>query len=255
MSARYRSMSVACRYLSRRRRLPTSSSRPRRLWWSCLWVFRCSVRSAMRLREHCDLDLGAAGVALFGSVLGDDGLLGVRVKGHGCLCIPLGRVDHQRPSAWLVQVAVLGAPAPWPSPQGYQRGHVGCAPLGPPQVLLTSPRDGSPRYCRRESHRPECVGGRRVRGPHRGGKRMKAVRPLSWSGVLAARPTRTVRTWPRRTTSRTTALRRVPLPAHARSRLQLPRRRREHRRRAQPRRSRPPSSRPGSRARVTARSS
>src|SRR5262245_11872419 len=42
-------MSTFCRYFSRRRRRPTSSSRPRRLWWSCLWVFRCSVSSLMRL--------------------------------------------------------------------------------------------------------------------------------------------------------------------------------------------------------------
>jgi len=35
------------------------------------------VRDA--LAQQCDLDLGAAGVALTGSVLGDDGLLGVRV--------------------------------------------------------------------------------------------------------------------------------------------------------------------------------
>ena len=77
------------------------------------------------LAQKRDLDLGAAGVALFGSVLGDDGLLDFSVERHGCLRIPLGRVDHQRPSAWLVQVAVRGAPAPWPSREGYQRGHVG----------------------------------------------------------------------------------------------------------------------------------
>src|SRR3984957_14213371 len=42
-------MSVLARYFSSRRRLPTSSSSPRREWWSCLCSFRCSVRSAIRL--------------------------------------------------------------------------------------------------------------------------------------------------------------------------------------------------------------
>src|SRR5690606_17514736 len=42
-------MSTFCRYFSSRRRRPTRRSRPRRLWWSCLWVLRCSVRSLMRL--------------------------------------------------------------------------------------------------------------------------------------------------------------------------------------------------------------
>src|SRR5262245_21674528 len=42
-------MSVRARYCSSRRRRPTSSSRPRRLWWSCLWTLRCSVRSLIRL--------------------------------------------------------------------------------------------------------------------------------------------------------------------------------------------------------------
>src|SRR3954465_733841 len=42
-------MSVLARYCSSRRRRPTSSRRPRRLWWSCLCTFRCSVRSAIRL--------------------------------------------------------------------------------------------------------------------------------------------------------------------------------------------------------------
>src|SRR5689334_4852879 len=41
-------MSVRARYCSSRRRRPTSSSRPRRLWWSCLWTLRCSVRSLIR---------------------------------------------------------------------------------------------------------------------------------------------------------------------------------------------------------------
>src|SRR5580704_7007308 len=41
-------MSVRARYCSRRRRRPTSSSRPRRLWWSCLCTLRCSVRSLIR---------------------------------------------------------------------------------------------------------------------------------------------------------------------------------------------------------------
>src|SRR5690242_4582380 len=41
-------MSVRARYCSRRRRRPTRSSSPRRLWWSCLWLFRCSVRSLIR---------------------------------------------------------------------------------------------------------------------------------------------------------------------------------------------------------------
>src|SRR5918999_4086753 len=41
-------MSFFCRYFSSRRRRPTSSSSPRRLWWSCLCVFRCSVRSLIR---------------------------------------------------------------------------------------------------------------------------------------------------------------------------------------------------------------
>src|SRR4051812_38414383 len=42
-------MSVLARYFSSRRRRPTSSRSPRRLWWSCLCTLRCSVRSAMRL--------------------------------------------------------------------------------------------------------------------------------------------------------------------------------------------------------------
>src|SRR3954468_21768906 len=41
-------MSLACRYLSRRRRLPTSISSPRREWWSLECVRRCSVSSLMR---------------------------------------------------------------------------------------------------------------------------------------------------------------------------------------------------------------
>src|SRR5664279_4153800 len=41
-------MSVRARYCNSRRRRPTSSSRPRRLWWSCLCVFRCSVKPRMR---------------------------------------------------------------------------------------------------------------------------------------------------------------------------------------------------------------
>src|ERR1051325_4385457 len=41
-------MSLSCRYFSRRRRRPTRSSSPRRLWWSCLWLLRCSVRSLIR---------------------------------------------------------------------------------------------------------------------------------------------------------------------------------------------------------------
>src|SRR6478735_7695475 len=42
-------MSFLARYLRSRRRRPTSRSRPRRLWWSCLCILRCSVRSEMRL--------------------------------------------------------------------------------------------------------------------------------------------------------------------------------------------------------------
>src|SRR5215216_659357 len=42
-------MSVLARYFSSRRRRPTRSNRPRRLWWSCLCFFRCSVRSLIRL--------------------------------------------------------------------------------------------------------------------------------------------------------------------------------------------------------------
>src|SRR3954470_7694381 len=42
-------MSVFSRYFSKRRRRPTSASRPRRVWWSCLCSLRCSVRSEMRL--------------------------------------------------------------------------------------------------------------------------------------------------------------------------------------------------------------
>src|SRR5918998_1911761 len=41
-------MSLACRYLSRRRRLPTSINRPRREWWSLRCSRRCSVSSLMR---------------------------------------------------------------------------------------------------------------------------------------------------------------------------------------------------------------
>src|SRR5918999_4496279 len=41
-------MSVAWRYLSSRRRLPTSLSRPRREWWSFLCARRCSVSSSIR---------------------------------------------------------------------------------------------------------------------------------------------------------------------------------------------------------------
>src|SRR6202046_2022141 len=41
-------MSVLARYFSSRRRLPTSSSSPRRLWWSCWCTLRCSVRSLIR---------------------------------------------------------------------------------------------------------------------------------------------------------------------------------------------------------------
>src|SRR3954465_10020615 len=41
-------MSVLAREFSSRRRRPTSRSRPRRLWWSCLCIFRCSVRSLIR---------------------------------------------------------------------------------------------------------------------------------------------------------------------------------------------------------------
>src|SRR5580693_2697271 len=47
--ARYRAMSFLARYFSSLRRLPTSSSSPRRLWWSCLCTFRCSVRWLIRL--------------------------------------------------------------------------------------------------------------------------------------------------------------------------------------------------------------
>ena len=47
--SRYRWMSSRFRYSSSRRRRPTSISRPRRLWWSCLWSLRCSVRSAIRV--------------------------------------------------------------------------------------------------------------------------------------------------------------------------------------------------------------
>src|SRR5260221_677903 len=42
-------MSSRDRYCSSRRRRPTSSSSPWRLWWSCLCTFRCSVRSLIRL--------------------------------------------------------------------------------------------------------------------------------------------------------------------------------------------------------------
>src|SRR4051812_714924 len=41
-------MSVWARWFSSRRRRPTSRSRPRRLWWSCLCCLRCSVRSLIR---------------------------------------------------------------------------------------------------------------------------------------------------------------------------------------------------------------
>src|SRR5919109_4037294 len=41
-------MSLLCRYLSRRRRLPTSMSSPRREWWSLRCSRRCSVSSLMR---------------------------------------------------------------------------------------------------------------------------------------------------------------------------------------------------------------
>src|SRR3954463_12152471 len=41
-------MSVLAREFSSRRRRPTSRSRPRRLWWSCLCILRCSVRSLIR---------------------------------------------------------------------------------------------------------------------------------------------------------------------------------------------------------------
>ena len=42
--ARYLSISVFWRYARRLRRRPTILKRPRREWWSCLFVFRCSVR-------------------------------------------------------------------------------------------------------------------------------------------------------------------------------------------------------------------
>src|ERR1700685_1600475 len=42
-------MSFLARYFSNLRRRPTSSSSPRRLWWSCLFIFRCSVRWLIRL--------------------------------------------------------------------------------------------------------------------------------------------------------------------------------------------------------------
>src|SRR5690348_2850143 len=48
-TARYRLMSFLARYFNSLRRRPTSSSSPRRLWWSCLCTLRCSVRSEIRL--------------------------------------------------------------------------------------------------------------------------------------------------------------------------------------------------------------
>src|SRR3954470_9564722 len=48
MSARYRSRSFFWRYLSSRRRWPTSMSSPRREWWSLRCSRRCAVRSLMR---------------------------------------------------------------------------------------------------------------------------------------------------------------------------------------------------------------
>src|SRR5450755_856789 len=41
-------MSLRDRYCRSRLRRPTSSSSPRRLWWSCLCTLRCSVRSWIR---------------------------------------------------------------------------------------------------------------------------------------------------------------------------------------------------------------
>ena len=55
-----------------RRRRPTSISRPRRLWWSFLWILEVLGEVQDAIGEERDLHLGRAGVGVRRAVLGDD---------------------------------------------------------------------------------------------------------------------------------------------------------------------------------------
>src|SRR5664279_695417 len=91
-------MSLLARYLSRRRRRPTSSKSPRRLWWSCLCTLRCSVRSAIRLESIATCASGdpvspslvpySARIEFFVAVSSATGLL------FSALCAPSVRVTR-----------------------------------------------------------------------------------------------------------------------------------------------------------------
>ncbi len=145
--------------------LPTSMSRPRRVWRSFWWTFMCSVSSLNALGQDGDLDLGVAGVDRGVTELG--GQLRLALFGNAS-----SRLVSRRPRATLF--ASTGKPPVDEHPRSrYQQ--VGMLPQAA-RTCASSPTQ-------HEFHRTEPLigmrGGPNMRKPQqkRCGMRIESARP------------------------------------------------------------------------------
>src|SRR5208283_5993775 len=153
-------MSFFARYFSNRLRRPTRSSKPRRLWWSCLCTLRCSVRSLIRRVSNATWTSGepvspsvvacSAMISLVTAVSSGTWLLKIKLSVWPVPAPSAARQDAIRGISVLGPPFYEGPRGHWPpeiSGPGWSLGppHEGAAdPAGASQQRLTVPRCASP---------------------------------------------------------------------------------------------------------------
>src|SRR5260370_23553882 len=134
-------MSFLARYFSSLRRRPTSSSSPRRLWWSCLCIFRCSVRWLIRLVSSA---IWTSGEPVSPSLV--------------AYSVRISFLTAVSSGTWLLKIALKGVDPP-------RRPLEGAARLYLPRLLagqrFTVSR-AADRLRRVGSMGPQCSGGLRI---------------------------------------------------------------------------------------------
>src|SRR5450755_2817454 len=149
-------MSFFARYFSSRLRRPTRSSSPRRLWWSCLCILRCSVRSLIRRVSNATWTSGepvspsvvacSAMISLVTAVSSGTWLLKIRLSVWPVPAPSAAQQDAVRGISVLGPPFCEGPRGHWPpeiSGPGWSLGppHEGAAdPAGASQQRFTVPR-------------------------------------------------------------------------------------------------------------------